>query len=231
MGPLLDDYPRRALVVAPHADDEVLGAGGLIARLARNGWDVRVLYVTVAGYRSIARGDTSGDTDRRAEVEAAVAALGVTSYGVLEGAAEHLRLDKLPQAELIGYVEREIERQRPTVFLMPCRGHYHQDHRAVADACVAALRPMPGPPFVPLVLAYGHTGAGWGGHAFTPTVFVDVTDTMEAKVEALRCYATQMCPPPHPRHPDSIRAWNAHFGAMAGVAYAEPYECLRFAVR
>ena len=47
---------RHLLVVAPHADDEVLGAGGLILRARREGWEVTVLFMTIAGFRSEASG-------------------------------------------------------------------------------------------------------------------------------------------------------------------------------
>ena len=40
------EFPKRALVIAPHPDDETLGAGGTIARLVENGTDVSVLVVS-----------------------------------------------------------------------------------------------------------------------------------------------------------------------------------------
>lgn len=225
--------PRRALIVSPHADDEVLGAGGLITRLRSGGWDVHVLYATISGYESVARGDVSRTDARTAEVEAALKVMGVSSYEALFlGETHHLRLDTVPQSDLIQFIEAGIAQTRPSLVVTPCRGHYHQDHRAVADACVAALRPAPGGrlPFVPMVLAYGHAAAGWGGNEFRPSVFVDITTAIEVKIAALSCYQSQVCPPPHPRSLDAVRSWCAAWGSFAGVAYAEPFECLRLAI-
>jgi LmbE family N-acetylglucosaminyl deacetylase len=225
--------PGRMLVVAPHADDEVLGAGGLMALAASEGWDVRVLFATVSGYRSMQRGDVSSTESRMAEVEAASSVLGARTHEVLfQGEEKHLRLDTVPQMELIGFVERAVEVLRPLVAVVPARGHHHQDHRAVADACAAALRPAPAGerPFVPVVLAYGHPEVGWGGRDFRPTVFVDVTPHIEKKLAALACYRSQVCESPHPRSAAKLREACGAWGIQAGVAYAEPFECLRLVV-
>lgn len=229
---LFSELQRRMVVVAPHADDEILGAGGLLAQLAADKWNIHVLYMTISGFRSQVRGDTSGTGDREAEVRKALGVLGIERFDALHRGEEyHLRLDTRPQSELIGFVEQALAETRPSVVLMPGRGHYHQDHRASADACIAALRPSPdGPrPFVPVVLAYGHQHPGWGGSgmAFEPTAFVNIDDAIETKLEGMAAYASQMLPPPSARSPEGIRAWAAAWGPLAGCTYAEPYEVLR----
>jgi N-acetylglucosamine malate deacetylase 1 len=221
-----------ALVVAPHADDEVLGAGGLIALLVERGWHVEVAFATVCGYESTQRGDRSDTTTRVREMEAAARVLGVAHTEVWpDGEAYHLKIDTVPSTHLIAFVEHSVRRLRPDLVVMPCRGHYHQDHRALARACIAALRPAPPSksPLVPTVLAYGHTGFAWGGRecGFEPTIFVDVTTVMAKKLCALRCYATQLCDPPHPRSVAGMTSFAATWGACAGVQYAEPFECMR----
>jgi LmbE family N-acetylglucosaminyl deacetylase len=232
---LLDWRDGKALVVAPHADDEVLGAGGLIALLVERGWRVEVSFATVSGYESVQRGDRSNEQVRLAEMEAAARVLGVAHTEVWpDGDAWHLKLDSVPNTRLIAFVEQAVQRLQPDLVVMPCRGHYHQDHRALAHACMAALRPAPPAlrPLVRTVLAYGHTGFAWGGRecSFEPTTFVDVTGVIEKKMCALRCYATQLCAPPHPRSIDGMTAFAATWGACAGVQYAEPFECLRFVI-
>jgi N-acetylglucosamine malate deacetylase 1 len=203
-----------------------------MALLAERGWRVEVSFATVSGYESAQRGDCSHAEARVAEMQAAARVLGVASTEVWpEGDACHLKLDTVPSTRLIAFVERAVQRLRPDLVVIPCRGHYHQDHRALAQACMAALRPAPPVlhPLVPTVLAYGHTGFAWGGRecSFEPTTFVDVTDVIEKKMCALRCYTTQLCEPPHPRSVEGMKAFAATWGACAGVRYAEPFECLR----
>jgi LmbE family N-acetylglucosaminyl deacetylase len=226
---------RRLLVVAPHADDEVLGAGGLIARATRAGWDAHVAYVTIAGYPSQARGDRSTSAERETEVRAALDTLGVASHGALfRDDAHHLRLDMVPQHDLVGFVENEVQRFQPDVVAVPCGSHAHQDHRAVASACAAALRPVQrdNPAFVTVVLAYGHMTLGPLGeqHPFQPNVLVDITESLDCKLAALDKYRSQTCPFPHPRSAEALRAQAHAWGSAAGVIAAEPYECVRWAL-
>ncbi len=231
--PALFNLERKsALVLAPHADDEVLGAGGWICRAAASGWWVLVLFATFAGFRSVARDGDSETTARVAEAEAALAVMGASGYDALFlGEENHLKLDTVPRTELTGFVERALEKHRPSVVILPTRAHYHQDHRAFAEAAIAALRPMPAGrwPIPERVLAYGHTAAGWGGsgYHFQPSAFADISAVIDRKLEALACYESQLCPPPHPRSLDGMRANAASWGSYAGCAYAEPFECLR----
>jgi N-acetylglucosamine malate deacetylase 1 len=219
------------LVVAPHADDEVLGAGGLMAVAASAGWDVHVLFATVSGYRSTQGGEVSSTEARQEEMEEALNVLGAVVQDVMfPGDEEHLRLDTVPQADLIAHIERALEAVRPQIAVVPTLGHHHQDHRAVAQACTAALRPAPGGrrPMVPVVLAYGHQEAGWGGSSFDPTVFVDVTLHLSQKLAALAAYSSQVREPPHPRSTAKVRETCGAWGIQAGVDYAEAFECVRF---
>lgn len=224
---------KRMIVLAPHADDEVLGAGGLMAKAAQRGWEVHVRFATIAGYASAPRGDVSDTSSREQEVCAAVRVLGCAGYEALYlGEQWHLRLDAVPQQEIISFIERGLRKLRPALVVIPCLGHYHQDHRSMCRAAVAALRPAPDGirPLVPMVLAYGHAHGGWGGgeYGFRPTVFVDITEFMAKKLEAIECYRSQLCPEPHPRSVAMLRSQCAGWGAYAGVLYAEAFECVRF---
>lgn len=231
---LFDLDRKEALVVAPHADDEVLAAGGLIARLCGEGWNVRVLYGVVSGFTSLSGAGSSITVDREAECLSALTVLGCTHWDALyRGEEAHLRLDTVPQAELIQGIESHLELQRPSLAVIPSEADHHQDHRAMARACVTALRPAPEGqrPRVPLVLAYGQSGAaGWGGEAyrFDPVAFVDISAVIEKKLEAMACYASQLRDAPHGRSLEGIRARAAVFGALGGCAYAEGFECLRY---
>ena len=223
------------VVVAPHPDDEVLGAGGLILRAADAGWNVHVLYMTVAGFSSIASGKQSTTDDRDREISRASTVLGLTRSDVLFRGQKFLRrLDTVPQTELIAFIETGIARTKPSVFVMPAQGHHHQDHRATAAACLAALRPAPAGsrPFVPIILAYSHSESGFGSatHLTHTNAFVDITGVMDRKLEALACYESQLCKPPHPRSLEGVRSLSAASGAYGGTEYAEEYECIRFVI-
>ena len=62
---------------------------------------------------------------------------------------------------------------------------------------------------------------------FPPNMFVDVTDTLEAKVAAMECYETELRDYPHPRSPRALRERAAYWGSHVGRRAAEPFVILR----
>lgn len=226
--------PATLIVVAPHADDEVLGAGGLILAAADAGWRVAVVFMTACGFVSQTTGEPASTAERRRELEAAAELLGVSERHLFEaGDACHLRLDTLPQSELIGFLERVVTAEKPAMIAIPSPHHFHQDHRAVAAACETALRPAPGNASraaVPVVLVYGHGGGDWlrTGSRFSPNYFLRIDELIDRKLAALACYSSQVHDPPHGRSPESLRAWHRHWGTYAGSTYAEPFELVRY---
>lgn len=224
---------KRMLVYAPHADDEVLGSGGLLALARQHGWETHVHFALITEYSSEVSSIKSDPGTRMKEALSALKTLGCADHDVLfNGEENHLRLDTVPQADLIRFIDAGLKRIRPSIVVGPCQGHYHQDHIALASAIVAAMRPAPASrrPFVPIVLAYGHAHGGWGGehYLFRPSFFADITTTIDMKLNALACYASQVCDEPHARSLAMVRDLAGAWGAYAGVRYAEPFECLRF---
>lgn len=62
---------------------------------------------------------------------------------------------------------------------------------------------------------------------FRPSVFVDITESIERKLQALLAYEDEIRAFPHPRSPEAIRAIAARWGATAGVGAAEAFELVR----
>src|SRR5258708_6659719 len=82
--PLLEVAPeKRMIVYAPHADDEVLGAGGLMARASACGWQVHVHLATVSGYPSMPRQEASTNAGRLTELQDALRTVGAAGHEVL----------------------------------------------------------------------------------------------------------------------------------------------------
>ena len=220
------------LVVAAHPDDEVLGCGGTMARAAAAGEDVHVLILG-EGSTSRAPDRDSGDAEEVVALvgsaKAAGKVLGVDSATV-HGLPDN-RFDSVDLLDVVKLVEAEIEQHSPSVVYTQHGGDVNVDHRCAYQAVLAATRPVPGHP-VQEVLAFPvGSSTDWAfqrsSPRFTPTVFVDVTDTIDAKVEAMACYPDEMRPFPHPRSPEALRATAAHWGSAVGVAAAEPFEPVR----
>ncbi|MFU8841514.1 MAG: PIG-L deacetylase family protein [Nitriliruptoraceae bacterium] len=169
---------RRAVVIAPHPDDETLGCGGTIARLATAGTQVTVALVT-DGAATVGASGTRVATGQRRRAEAARAChhLGasvVTPLGFPDSAVDE-HLEELSEA-LAGM----LQVIGPDLVLLPWPLDAHRDHRAVA----AALSKVPAQPGCDL----------WGYEVHTPIArpdrVIDVTEVSAAVTAALAAHVT-----------------------------------------
>lgn len=219
-----------AMIVSPHGDDEVLGAGGLIAKLSRAGAQVRVVFLAVDASHHYGLAEETLLADRLGEIEHAAALLGYHYRVVYSGAGMLERLDTLPQRELVDLLEDEIDTFRPDLLLLPEGQDYDQDHRACFAAGLAAARPIPeacGKHLVRKVLTYEMPKLSWAG-AFQPRLYWDISNEIELKLDAIRAYSTQLREPPHVRSIENIKALARLRGSEIGVAYAEGFSVLRW---
>lgn len=216
---------RRVLAVAPHPDDEVLGAGGSLARLAEEGAVVDVAIVT-RGYPP--QFDPDLIAAGRREAREAHNKLGVHETHFLEFPAAGL--DTVPHREVNAALLSLVERLSPDTVFLPFQGDLHLDHQLVSHSTLVATRPNSSIR-VRRVLAYEtlsetNWNAPWDS-VFVPSVFVDISRFLERKLEALACFASQMRPFPHSRSLDSIRALAAVRGSTVGALAAEAFMLVR----
>ncbi|MFQ5654662.1 MAG: PIG-L deacetylase family protein [Planctomycetota bacterium] len=229
---------QRLLVIAPHADDETIGCGGLIAKMKDLGGEVFVQVLTVGDldHYDGGEGETRAHT-RAEELAEAMKVLGVDDWEILiNDSDQHLRLDRMPRRDLINLFEREArlasDRIRPTVIAIPAPS-YNQDHVAVYDAAVTACRPHLAAlkPFQRLVLVADSPQLAWNPRAFRPNFYVDISGSyLERKLEAFAKHESQQRPSPHMGGIDSLRLLALWRGREISVDAAEAYECMRMVV-
>ncbi len=218
--------PRRVLVVAAHPDDEILGIGGTVRRHADEGAEVHTL---IACEGVTMRYDDERRVLVEAQAKAAADVLGVCS--VRFGDLPDQRLDTLALVDVVACVEEHVEAIRPHVVYTHCGQDVNRDHRVLLEAVQVATRPYAAP-FVQEVLLFETSSSTEWGHpaiqsTFQPGVFVDISATIEAKIEAFCQYEAEMRPFPHPRSPEMLRHRAAMWGSGVGVAAAEPLQVHR----
>lgn len=217
------------LVIAAHPDDEVLGCGGTIARYTKAGHKVDVL-ILAEGITSRSR---EGDRGHHASelMDLAKAAhhaneiLGVNSLS-LKTFPDN-RMDSLDRLEVIKEVESFVQKIQPGVVYTHHRGDLNIDHQIVHEAAITACRPMPNQPVTKLCFFEIPSSTEWQvpvlASAFVPNYFVEITDTLDLKLEALRAYHTEMRPWPHARSVEAVEHLARWRGASAGVHAAEAF--------
>jgi len=62
---------------------------------------------------------------------------------------------------------------------------------------------------------------------FHPNIFLDITGTLEKKVQAMQIYESEARPYPHPRSPEALRATARRWGSVAGLEAAEAFQLIR----
>lgn len=216
----------RALVVAPHPDDETLGCGGTLMRLRQQGADLTWLIVT--GISEDAGWPAQRVRERDAEIARVAELIGFSEIVNLR--LPTAQLDTMPMRELIGRFADVFQSVKPQQVFLPCRLDVHTDHRVTFDAAAACTRWF-GVASVRRVLAYetiSETGFGLGSElAFHPNYFVDISDFLARKLEAMSVYNSEVGDFPFPRSVEAIRALAAYRGATSGFTAAEAFQLLR----
>lgn len=217
-------WPKRLVVIAPHPDDETLGAGGTIARFAAEGVEVSVLIVS--GHLPPLYPKEAFDVTHR-ECQAAMTGMGVASWEFLKIPAT--MVNETPVAELTGHISRFVQNRDPEWVLIPFPDR-HIDHRVVFDASVVACRPVrPGAPSI--VLAYEtlsetHWNVPGVEPAFVPELYVDISNFVDAKQRALACYASQVDGIAS-RSIEACMALARFRGSQNGCVFAEAFKTVR----
>jgi LmbE family N-acetylglucosaminyl deacetylase len=216
----------RLLVIAPHPDDEVLGVGGTIARFAAEGAAVHVGIVT-RGTEPLFTEEFNRQAKR--EVERAHERLGVSATHFLEFPAAEL--DKVQHRELNRAMGELIAEVRPQRIYVPFPGDIHKDHQLVFESALVACRPAhdhaPVAIYAYETLSETNWNAPYLTPGFAPNVFVDVSDHLEAKLEAMECYESQLKAFPNERSLESLRALAMLRGSTVGVPAAEAFVLVR----
>lgn len=217
----------KVLVVSPHPDDEVLGVGGTIARLASEGNIVTVVIVT-KGWEPLF---ANSQVERvRAEARGANEILGVKSLRFMD--LPVTKLNEIHKHRLNKEFEQLINEERSELVFLPFCGDRQEDHRQVFNACMVALRPVASLKYVKRVLSYEtvsetHWSAAYIESCFEPQLWVDISNHLSTKLEAMRSYSSQLRQEPDARSLEAISSLAKWRGSTVGMAAAECFVAVR----
>lgn len=204
----------------------MLGAGGTIAKLALEGTDVSVVIVT-RGYPP--HFDTEFVATVRREASEAHQLLGVKETFFLDFPAA--ALDTVPHRDVNAGLAEMYREVRPDLLFLPFNGDIHADHQHVFLSGLVASRPnsgsRPSAIYAYETLSETNWNAPYLTPGFQPNVFMDVTDHVELKIQAMRAYASQIRPFPHERSAEALQALAMLRGSTIGCRAAEAFVLIR----
>jgi LmbE family N-acetylglucosaminyl deacetylase len=216
----------RVAVIGAHPDDELLGAGGTLARHVEAGDEVYAVIVA-DGATSRYPAELTAALEKQARQAAEV--IGFASVRLL--ALPDQRLDTVPLIELTQQLEAVLDDIDPSIVYTHFPEDVNADHGVVARCVWTACRPYRRPQVRRFALFETPSSTEWAwplpGTRLQPNLFVDITDTLEIKIAAMARYQTELREYPHPRSGRALRERAAYWGSHVGRLAAEPFQVLR----
>lgn len=213
---------EQVLVIAAHPDDETLGMGGTIHKLSLLGSRVRVIFLS----------DGVGSRNTIRESVESRRAAAVNALRILNCSDVHFydypdnSMDAVPLIEIVKTIENNMSDFSPSVIFTHFPHDLNVDHRITSQACLVAARPKANRKIKSVLYFEVQSSTEWnfGASQFIPNMFIDISDSFENKVRALKEYQVEIEAFPEARSFAGIEARSTVRGVTVGVSKAEAFQ-------
>lgn len=221
---------RKILVIAAHPDDEVLGCGGTMAKLAREGNEI---YTLMMGEGLTAR-DKKRDrglrkkelNELKKQIDSANRMLGVKEIFIHNFPDN--RFDSVDLLDIIKKIEEVKRKIKPEVVFTQHEKDLNIDHQILYKAVLAATRPMVGETVKEIYSFEALSSTEWNYPLnFLPDVYFEISDTLELKIKAMKIYKSELKDFPHPRSLEGIKLNARYWGMRVGQKHVEVFKTVR----
>ena len=195
---------KKVLVVSPHPDDETLGAGGTLLKLKKQGY--KLFWLNVTDMTTDNGYDESKIEHRQKQIKDVIHFYGFDAFYNL--ALPPAQLSSLNEGEIIGKIKNVFETVKPDWILIPGQYDAHSDHKVVYNCCMACAKTFRAP-YIKRITSMeiiSETDFGFQKEKFEPNLFIDISDELEEKLEAMKIYDTELEEVPFPRSLENIKA-------------------------
>jgi LmbE family N-acetylglucosaminyl deacetylase len=219
----------KILVVAAHPDDEILGCGGTIARLAKNGSKVHTLILgegAASRYEKDEQGAKKQIEDLKKQAHKANQIIGVKEVHIYNFPDN--KFDTGPLLNLVKVIEQVKAKVRPNIIFTHYEKDLNIDHQITYKAVITAARPLPDETVKEIYAFEVLSSTEWGYPlSFSPDVFFNISETLDIKMKALGEYKAELREFPHPRSLEAAELNAKTWGMKVGVKFAEAFKCVR----
>lgn len=221
---------KKILVIAAHPDDDILGCSATVARFIKEGY---IAYTLILGEGVTARDKIRSRRKRGKELlelkkqaKRANQIIGIKKVFFCDFPDN--RFDTKPILCIIKAIEGIKKEVMPDIIYTHSSKDLNIDHRITYNAVLTAFRPIKGESAREIYSFEIPSSTEWNyPNVFNPNIFIDIADTIEKKIQALKCYKTEIREFPHPRSEVSVRNSARRWGSTVGLDYAEAFEVIR----
>ena len=141
------------------------------------------------------------------------------------------RFDTVPLLTIVKAIEEVKEEIKPAIVYTHHHGDLNIDHQITIKAVLTACRPVKGETVREIFSFEVPSSTEWSypeaQNYFMPNVFVDITETLDRKIDALKVYQGEIRVYPHPRSTEALRTTAMKWGSTVGCEAAEAFELIR----
>lgn len=217
---------KNILVIAPHADDEVLGCGGIISKFSKKKVNVYVAVMTNASKGNSKLFSKSKIQQIRNECLKANKKLGVKKVFFYDFPAP--KLDQYPIYKISEKIYTLINKIKCETVFLPYGNDIHKDHECIYQASLVACRPI-NKSLVKNIFCYETLSeTEWGLEGFFPNYFETLSNSdLNNKISAFKQYKSQIKEQFHPRSENGIKNLARYRGNNISEENAEAFKIIR----
>ena len=217
---------KKILIIAPHADDEILGCGGAISKYSKQGMNINVLILTNANIG--APEIFSSKEIKKIRIESKIANDFIGTKNLFFENLPALVLCQYPVYKISNVICKYLLKIKPEVVFIPSSNDIHSDHKTIFKASKVALRTNEKRSNLKKILSYevlSETEWNEEEKSFNPNYFINLRKSdVNRKIKAFLKYKSQVKKFPHPRSKEGILNLSKLRGSQVYMQYAESFK-------
>ena len=232
----------KILIIVAHPDDEVLGMGGTIKKLAKEGHNIKIV-ILATGITSRRSPNYSNSTDYKLDkklenitkkqlkelqkdAKNASKILGVTKLTMMNFPDNEM--DKITNLEITKTIEKIINEFKPQIVYTHSEYDLNIDHRIIHNSVLTATRPSQKFTVKKVIAFEVPSSTEWNfSKKFIPNIFVDISKELSVKTRAMKAYQNEIRKFPHPRSIEGLEVIAKRWGTVSGFRAAEAFCLIR----
>ncbi len=221
---------NKILIVAAHPDDEILGCGGTIARLVKEGYKASILILG----EGVTSRDQKRDTKKRENELARIKQDIIRANKIIGISDTHIfdlpdnRFDSVDMLDIVKIIEKVKNRIKPDIIFTHYKDDLNIDHQITFQAVLTATRPDQKESVKEIYSFEIPSSTEWSfSVTFSPNVFYNIKNTLSLKIRAMLKYTSEIKKYPHPRSVEAIKNIAENWGIKSGFKSAEAFHLVR----